>query len=274
MSALCRPNLGAIIPNLNTILWLSATVAEAAVIGLLIYRRVYRAFPIFFAYSIWTLIGSLGALAIHGHPSAYVTAYIVGIVLDSLLLFGVLVELAWSILRPIRASLPRSLPMVIGVLILALGAAIWPFVNFQTTLDLTWGYSTLTHIQQTFSVLRVLVFLALAGSSQLLSIGWRDRELQIATGLGFNSLVSLGITILRTHQSTYSQYRDWNQVVIGSYLCSLVYWMYSFAQVEEQRREFSPQMQTMLLAVAGAARSARIGMADVPPAKPRKQDKP
>ena len=220
------------------------------------------------------MIGSLGAYAVyHGYPSSYVTAYIIEMIVDSVLLFGVLVELAWSILRPVRASLPRSTLVVIGVLIFGLGAAIWPFVNFQTTLNLTWGMSNLTRMQQTFSVLRVLVFLVLAGSSQLLSIGWRDRELQIATGLGFTSLVSLGMTILRTHQSTYSQYRDWNQLVVASYLCSLVYWLYSFAQAEEKRREFSPQMQSMLLAVAGAARSTRMGLADVAPSKPRRMGK-
>lgn len=269
--------MGASIPSLDTILWLSGSVAEAAVIGLLVYRRAYRTFPIFFAYSIWTLVGALGAYAVdhqyRSDHSALVTAYIVEMVVDSALLFGVLVELAWSILRPVRASLPRILLVVISVLILALGGAIWPFVAFPAGANLSWGIATLSHMQQTFQVLRVLVFLALAGCSQLLSIGWRDRELQIATGLGFTSLVGLAVAMIHAHESTWAQYKHMNQLVIASYLCSLVYWMYSFAQQEEQRREFSPQMQTMLLAVAGAAKSARIGMADVTPAKPRKLGK-
>lgn len=219
-------------------------------------------------------MGSLGAFTvIHRYPSAYVTTYIVEMILDSVLLFGVLVELAWSILRPIHASLPRFLRVVIGVLILALGAAIWPFAAFQASAKLSGGIATLSHMQQTFQVLRVLVFLALAGCSQLLSIGWRNRELQIATGLGFTSLIGLAVAMLHAHESTWAQYKHMNQLVVASYLCSLLYWMYSFAQVEEQRREFSPQMQTMLLAVAGAARSTRIGMANVTPAKPRKLGK-
>ena len=237
-------------------------------IGLLVYRRFYRTFPIFFAYSIWTLIGSLGAYAVYnGYRSGYVTAYIVEMILDSVLLFGVLVELAWSILRPIRASLPRISLVVIGVVILALGAAIWPFVAFSATANLSSGIGTLARIQQTFQVLRVLVFLALAGCSQLLSIGFRDRELQIATGLGFTSLIGLAVAMLHAHETTWAQYRNMNQFVVASYLCSLLYWMYSFAQAEEKRREFSPQMQTLLLAVAGAARNTRIGMAEAAPGK-------
>ena len=45
----------------------------------------------------------------------------------------------------------------------------------------------MSQLQHTVSILRILFFLVLAGGSQLLSIGWRDRELQVATGLGFYS---------------------------------------------------------------------------------------
>jgi hypothetical protein len=47
-----------------------------------------------------------------------------------------------------------------------------------------------------------------------------------------------------------------------SYLAALIYWVYSFATQPAERREFSPQMQSMLLAVAGAARSTRVALSD------------
>jgi hypothetical protein len=117
-------------------------------------------------------------------------------------------------------------------------------------------------MQQTVSILRIGFFLILAGCSQLLSIGWRDRELQVATGMGFYSLVSLGAALLNTHQASLVQYKHLNQFVIGSFLCSLLYWVASFAQKEAQRREFTPQMQDLLLAVAGVARAERAALAD------------
>jgi hypothetical protein len=121
----------------------------------------------------------------------------------------------------------------------------------------------LVHLQQTTSILRILLFLGMAGCSQLLSIGWRDRELQVATGLGVYSLVSVGVTMIQTHQSTGahgSQYAHLNQFVVGSFLCSLLYWVFSFAQKEAERREFTPQMQNLLLAVAGVARAERTAL--------------
>jgi hypothetical protein len=118
------------------------------------------------------------------------------------------------------------------------------------------------HLQETFSILRILFFLGLAGCSQLLSIGWRDRELQIATGLGFYSLVSLAVWMHHSGQATGPQYHLLDQMVSVSYVCSLAYWLVSFATKEAERREFTPQMQSLLLAMAGTARGARVALND------------
>jgi uncharacterized membrane protein YczE len=258
--------------SLETILWLAGSLAEAVVVALLIYRCAWRNLPVFFAYSIWTLVASVASYIIfQDFPKAYLTTYFVEIIADSVLLFGVLVELGWSILLPLHSSLSKKLLVIIGVLILALGAAIWPFVSFPGAANVSAEMATVMHIQQTFSVLRVVVFLALAACSQLLSIGWRDRELQIATGLGFNSLVGLTAAVIHSHQTTKDQYRHMNDFVVASYLCSLLYWIFSFAQQEERRREFTPQMQTLLMTLAGTARSTRGGMTDMVAARSRKR---
>jgi hypothetical protein len=53
-----------------------------------------------------------------------------------------------------------------------------------------------------------------------------------------------------------------NQVGVASYLCSLIYWIVSFAQKEEVRQEFTPQMRSFLLTVTGFARASRVALAD------------
>jgi hypothetical protein len=261
--------------SLATIFWIAGSVGEAAVIALLLYRRFWRSFPVFLLYSIWTLVGSIAAYVImHRYASAYVTDYIVEMIVDSVLMFGVLVELAWSVLRPLRASLPRSALLVVAGLILILGAVIWPFAGISVAANLSREMGILGRLQQTSSILSVLVFLVLAGGSQLLSIGWRDRELQIATGLGFISLAGLAVAMLHAHETSWAQYRELNEFWVASYLCSLLYWVVSFAQKEAERREFSPQMRSLLLAVAGAARSTRLSMEDSRQAKSPKSRRP
>jgi hypothetical protein len=250
--------------NLETAAFLAGNVAEAAVVALLIYRRAWRTLPFFCVYSLECLIGSILYYVVEQHASAATTlnTYFYESILDFVLQFCVLVEVAWSVFRPYRKSLPRSTVWVLGVLIAAAGAIIFAFSNAGASVHTKAQWHVLVRLQETASIQRVLLFLVLAGFSQLLSIGWKDRELQVATGLGFYSLVSLSVTVWHSHQTTGQQYVALEGLLSVAYLCSLLYWVVSFAQKEAERREFSPQMQGMLLAVAGAARSTRIAMAD------------
>jgi Flp pilus assembly protein TadB len=112
----------------------------------------------------------------------------------------------------------------------------------------------------------------MAGFSQLFAIGWRNRELQVATGLGVFSMVSLTVTILHTHQNVGSPYHWLDQLVAASYLSALVYWVLSFATKEAERRNFSPQMESFLLIVGGAAKAGRIALTDFMVTKSRPED--
>ncbi len=179
-------------------------------------------------------------------------------------------ELTWALLRPLRASLSRMALVPIGVLILVAGAIIWPFAALPGIVHVEREVHILMQLQQTETILRVCFFLALAGCSQWLSVSWRDRELQVVTGLGFYSIVSLGVAMLNTHQTTGGQYRHLNEIVVGSYLVSLFYWLYSFAHKEVARREFTPQMERLLLAVAGAAHTTRTALTESQPSISRK----
>lgn len=250
--------------DIDSSLWIACSAAEAAVIGLLIYRRAWRTFPFFLAYSIWTLTANAAGYAVFGaygvHSSIYITVYLTNLIVDSVLGFAVLIELGWSVLRPLHSSLPRRFIWIISAFILLVGAITWPFVAVPAVQELSREQALLWHLQQSLAVLRVLVCLALVGGSQLLSIGWRDREIQVATGFGFYSLVGVIIAILHTHQTSRAQYGLLDRFVVASYLCSLVYWVVSFAQKEQERRAMTPQMESMLLAVAGAAHSTRVAL--------------
>jgi hypothetical protein len=245
-------------------IWLVGILAETVVVGLLIYRRVWHLLPIFCIYCAWDLLSNIWGFASRQFfPDSYnATSYFLQTVVDAILQFAVLVELAWSVLRPIRSSLPRGSQLAVALLLLAVGAAIWPFVTLAGLSHLPKLLYVVFRFQQTVSILRILFFVVLAACSQLLSIGWRDRELQVATGLGLYSLVSLGVSMLQAHQTGGMQYSHLNEFVIAGFLCSLGYWVFSFAQKQAERREFTPQMQNLLLAVAGAARANRAALSD------------
>jgi hypothetical protein len=260
--------------NLDNALWFAYIGVEAVLVGLLFYRRAWRGFPVFLAYCIWDILSNLGAYAIDLYaPSRDFQAQFVQTVIDSALLFCVLVELAWSVLRPLRSSLTRRSLVILVVILLVAGAIIWPFATLSGLVHVaSKQFLVYAQLQQTVSILRVLFFLVLAAGSQWLSLSWRDRELQVATGLGFYSIVSVIASMLQAYQTTASQLERLNRFFVASFLCSLLYWIVSFAQREAERREFTPQMRSFLLVMAGAAHTTRVTMTESRSDKPPKQD--
>jgi hypothetical protein len=261
--------------NIDNAIFFASLAAQASVVGLLFYRRIWRTLPVFCAYCVWDVVGNIAVFFVgrYNSDAVYFKAYFAQAIIDTALLFCVLVEVAWSVLRPIRASLPRSALVLVGVLILVAGAAIWPFTALPGLAHATSRMGQIyTQLEQTSSILRVLFFLVLAGGSQLLSIGWRDRELQVATGLGIYSMVSLTVAVIATHQTTASQYAHLAQIEAVAFICCVIYWAVSFVQKEAERREFTPQMRSFLLAAAGGARSTRVAMTNSRDDKPPDRD--
>ncbi len=247
--------------NLDYNLQLAAMVLEAVVMGLLFYRRAWRTLPFFTFYTVWTFASDVIEFVIaHQFKSIYFNSYLVCQIIDFLLQFCVLVEVAWSVVRPFRASLPRNTVLFLGLLVAVAAGVIWMFSDSPTYVNTPAPWHFLFRLKTTEAILRILFFLLLAGSSHFLSIGWRDRELQVITGLGFYSFAALTISILQSHQSVGDHYRRLEQFSDVAYLGSLLYWIFSFAQQEAKRREFTPQMQGMMLAVAGAARGTRMAI--------------
>lgn len=250
---------------LDTAILFACIAGEAAAVALLLYRRIFRNLPVFCLFLAWTILSDLIMMILSRKfsaqdPHLYMRILMVEVSLDFCVQFAVLVELSWSVLRPIRHALPRRAILVITSILILAGAAIWPIAGKLALQGPTHQWHNLMQLQQAVSILRILFVLVLAGCSQLLAIGWRDRELQIATGLGFYSLMSLGAAIMHTHHLSAALYHNADQIVQISYFCTLIYWVFSFAQQEAPRHEFTPRMESFLLAVSGAARSNRMAL--------------
>jgi len=259
--------------TLDQTLELVSTLLQTVVIALLVFRKIYKTLPLFSSYLVWLFLAyGLGQILSKYPTAVYQRGFLAVSLVDSAFMFCVLVELSMSVLKPIRASLPRWTFLLIGGLFAILFAVVWHFARPSGVGQWNWATQNLIRSDIASSMMRIVFFLAVAGFSQLLSIGWRDRELQIATGLGFYALVGLSVTLLHMNQGADNpnQYHLLDEVASGSYIFSLAYWIMSFAQKVPERREFTPQMQNFLLAIAGQARSTRLAMT---PSSEFKRDK-
>jgi len=257
-------------------LTIALVLTDVAVLALAIWRRIWRTFPLFSIYMFWQVISD-GAGAYlqsgYGHltDERYFAFFMIQSAVDAALIFFVLLELIWSVLKPVRASLPKGSVFILALLIAVAGLTVWPFAGIAIE-HLTPQAKWFMHLNQTMVLLRIVVFLIIAGFSQLLSIGWRDRELQIATGLGAYSIVSLIVSVLDSHQSDVNKIHTYHLAITISYLGTLAYWVLSFAAKEYERKEFSPQMQQFLVYMGGTAKAGSLALNKIPPDRPRKRD--
>lgn len=260
---------------IDNALVIASILGEITVLCLLLKRKSWRVLPVFCCYIAWAaLTDGFNLFILSKFPDSYGSVYFAEVIPDSFFQLAVLIELGWSVLRPSRSILPRGTIYLITGLILVAGLIVWPFAGMAVPQNLSHHAELYVHFQETVAILRVVCFLLMAGFSQLLSIGWRDRELQVATGLGFFSIASLIVAVLHSHQEAGTHVYHWlDDAAAVSYLGALGYWIVSFVTKEQERKEFSPQMQELLLLMSGGARASRIALGDLPSDNPRKRIK-
>jgi len=243
----------------DTGLWLAGVAFELSLLGVLVYRRIWKQFPLFCAYCVWDLCSNaLGFLAYARlSRNAYATYYLAQTVFDSVLVFCVLIEIVSSVFQPLGARLARRLTLSSGLLLFGAGSVAWWAAVLPATVYGLHQIHWILRLQQATSAARILFFLMLAGSSRVLSIGFRNRELQLATGFGVYSLATLATEVAKSHKEWNVSNILTNRLIIGIFDAILLYWLVSFARKEMERKPISPEALTFLNAIAGIARDTR-----------------
>jgi len=88
----------------------------------------------------------------------------------------------------------------------------------------------------------------------LLGIGWRNKVLQLATGLSFYSAVDLIVSLVGRYNGDTAALESTRVVAVT---LEMGFFVWVFTTKEVRRREFSPQMEQFLVTLAGRAKLAR-----------------
>jgi len=211
--------------------------AEGIVLAMVFHRRIWRILPVFSCYIAWTLITDLAATSfLFRTPWNYLRFYTVEAVADAMLQLLVIIELVWSVLRPILADRNRTTLAMLAGLIAFAGLLIWRTTGRLVESNLAPDAQLLIRLNETTAILRVICFLGLAVFSQMLALDWGDRQLQVAVGLAFCSAVNLAVTALHFHAAAQSSaYRWLDRLVSLSYLGVLLFWIACFSKLPERR---------------------------------------
>src|SRR3982074_2263253 len=88
--------------NIQLALWIAHPVLQLSLAGLMFWRRLHRAFPVFFAYIVFEVLNFLVLFPIYrfGSTSAYFYAYWISAAISLAIGFKVIHEIFLDVLRP------------------------------------------------------------------------------------------------------------------------------------------------------------------------------
>ncbi len=243
-------------------LWIIGDTGKVVLLAILLGRRLYRTFPIFVSYVLWDLISDLFVIWVqlsnHGFFSRhYAVVYYSASIITYLLVTAALLEIAANVLRPAAMVFSRRMLYVLLTVILAVSCCSFFLAKWINPAPFL-GLRVFLVISTIATLLSLITFVMIAGFSQILGLTWKNHVLQSTTGLAFYSVVSL-LTILmlsrlRAGASYAAQYRFWTRFQVVGYFCTLSFWCYAFLKQEAPRKEFSPQMQKILVQLSGSAK--------------------
>lgn len=228
-------------------------------------KGLARAYPIFVLYLALNVLEDLLGILIRGaYPDSYVQFYFVATILDYLLQIFILWEIGKNVFRPAKGlvRLPVARFAILGLLACAVVCA--SFVANVRVLNSDLSRELLVRIFLVLAILKILLFAALATFAQLLGINWKNHVLQLASGLAFFGAVSLMVELSSTHLAVGSRYRvhlvELNEFQSGAYLLTLLFWIWAFSRNEAPRKDFTPQMQEVLVTIAHSAKRTRLAV--------------
>jgi hypothetical protein len=248
-------------------LWLLSLVGQLLLAFVMLRTKLYREFPIFSSYILYASISDVCSFILFRHASerVYFWVYFSNNIPELMLQIGILVEMARNVLSPVKRSLPRASLYIFGVMLVA-GTALALLLSMHSQpADLDRWAQYFLHINFAVAILRLAIFAAIAGFSQLLGIGWKNHVLQIAGGFLTYSIAVLMVQLL--HRYTYAGVMNQDlshlheQLRIIVWCMVLGYWSYALSRGEATRREFSPKMAQFLISMSEAARETRTASA-------------
>lgn len=234
---------------------------------IVIFRKgLARLYPIFFLYLLLNLAEDPISQLLNPGGEAYRQYYCIVTILDYILQLLILFEIGRNVLRPARRSIPFPVAPVatVAILLCAIVAA-----SFSRPVQVV-GTEHLVRISLqiafVLAILKILLFAALAGFAQVLGIGWKNHVLQLATGLAFYAGVSLLVQISSSHVPTgnrdiyVAHLSRLMQIQSAAYNLTLIFWIWAFSRNEAPRKDFTPQMQEVLVTIAESAKRTRLSV--------------
>lgn len=237
--------------ELQKILWIIGIVFDVLLLGILSRRDIDRNVPTFLFYCYWTVFCDLGAsVYYYCHWKGYLIFYGAQSTIEEIFLISVLIDLARSAVRPLPPPISRGVLGGICFLAIGVGGIFWRLSDSWALLAMNERYHLILRAELTGSLLRVFLLMLIGGLIEFLgrhhvSIGWGERELQIATGMGVYALASVAQSLATTYQRFLAtdMYLAISFAVGVVYELCMIYWIVCFLRPQRGIPGEAPQRE-------------------------------
>jgi hypothetical protein len=217
---------------LSLFLWITPHALLGVLAVILCKRRLYREFPVFFAYVFYEIAEFILLFALYFIPGAgkqYAYAYCATLLVSIALRFGVIDEVSKDLFREspfLKVAARRSLQCVTGLL-LVVGVLLAVYAPGGNSAK--W-YAGVFVINRGAAMVQCGLLLALLFFSGFLGLSWRRSAFGIALGLGILTSVDLAFSALRAEFASEVGAEFLDLLITGTYLVCVLIWIgYSLA---------------------------------------------
>lgn len=205
------------------LVWLLHPALELVLAAVMLWRKLHRKFPIFFAYIIFQLVNFAVLFPIHryGNYDLYFYGYWIGALISLAIGFKVIHEIFLDVFRPYHTL--RDL----GTVLFKWAALVMFLVALVVAAASPAGQSPIVQavvtVQRCVRVIQCGLILFLLVFSRYLGVSWRQQSFGIALGFGgFASVELAGNALYSGGQINSSTVAFLNT---AAYCCAIVAWL-------------------------------------------------
>jgi len=203
--------------------WFAGLVIQAVVAGVLLVKKMWGKFPMFLAYSLFSLLYAAVGYAVFEKHSLYFYTYVIGqsisVVLELALVYEIFSHL-FSAHQALRKLATLIFRVVVVLLVLLAGAVIYA----QTPIGEKGIRIALLTVEEAARIIEVGLIMFLFLSSSVFGLHWRQNVFGIALGLGILTATAL-VTATMMQHVTLAAARSLDLAQMFSADFSLLVWL-------------------------------------------------
>ncbi len=178
--------------TINISLAFGAVGLVLALLAILTKRRLYRRFPAFFAYCLWTLVVAILRFFVREHPIPYFVVYWITEASYFVLAFAVMLSLFQPFTEVTYRQQPWSRHVMLSVCVLVIGISLWA-VFFKSIAPTTLARfaSGMYMFVPLICLFEVVLFILAVFLKRQYSFEWTRYEAGILAGFGILAFMTM-----------------------------------------------------------------------------------